>query len=85
MDTSVLQFYPMLFALATDIMDMLGDMVFERIKCKAEVSEDGTRICYLPGLHLTIDSISPCLSLSFSLIHSLALTLSVPCAYNNAK
>lgn len=49
MDTSVLQFYPMLFALATDIMDMLGDMVFERIKCKAEVSEDGTRICYLPA------------------------------------
>ncbi|KAK9269685.1 hypothetical protein L1049_001463 [Liquidambar formosana] len=48
MDTSVLQFYPMLFVLATDIMDMLGDMVWERIERKAEFAEDGTIICSLP-------------------------------------
>ncbi|XP_062169549.1 uncharacterized protein LOC133875428 isoform X2 [Alnus glutinosa] len=48
MDTSVLHFYPTLFVLAMDIMDMLGDMVWERIKCKAEFAEDGTRICSLP-------------------------------------
>ncbi|WKA12503.1 hypothetical protein VitviT2T_029878 [Vitis vinifera] len=47
MDTSVLQFYPTLFVLATDVMDMLGDMVWERIKRKAEFAEDGTPICSL--------------------------------------
>ncbi|GMY31180.1 VPS35 endosomal protein sorting factor-like isoform X1 [Fagus crenata] len=55
MDTSILQFYPTLFVLAMDIMDMLGDMVWERIKCKAEFSEDGTRLCSLPEL-----AILPC-------------------------
>lgn len=50
MDTSVAQFYPTLFVLATDIMDMLGDMVWERIRRRAEFSEDGTLICSLPGL-----------------------------------
>ncbi|XP_024968230.1 UPF0505 protein C16orf62 homolog isoform X1 [Cynara cardunculus var. scolymus] len=48
MDTSVAQFYPSLFVLATDIMDMLGDMVWERIKQKAEFADDGTMICSLP-------------------------------------
>ncbi|XP_052207188.1 uncharacterized protein LOC127811403 [Diospyros lotus] len=48
MDTSVLQFYPTLFVLATDVMDMLGDMVWKRIKQKAEFSEDGNVICSLP-------------------------------------
>ncbi|CAK7324574.1 unnamed protein product [Dovyalis caffra] len=42
MDTSVLQFYPTAFVLATDVMDMLGDMVWKRIQQKAEFSEDGT-------------------------------------------
>ncbi|XP_071725786.1 uncharacterized protein [Rutidosis leptorrhynchoides] len=46
-DTSVAQFYPTLFVLATDIMDMLGDMVWERIKEKAEFADDGTKICTL--------------------------------------
>lgn len=50
MDTSVLQFYPTLFVLSMDIMDMLGDMVWERIKWKAEFAEDGTRFFSLPGL-----------------------------------
>ena len=53
MDTSVSQFYPTLFVLATDIMDMLGDMVWERIKRKAEFSEDGTTICSLSSLSLS--------------------------------
>ncbi|OAY28461.1 VPS35 endosomal protein-sorting factor-like isoform X3 [Manihot esculenta] len=48
MDTSVLQFYPTLFVLATDVMDMLGDMVWKRIRQKAECAEDGTFIGKLP-------------------------------------
>lgn len=63
MDTSVLQFYPTLFVLATDVMDMLGDMVWKRIKQKAEFSEDGNVICSLPGFISFISS-----DLSMSLI-----------------
>ncbi|KAF8409587.1 hypothetical protein HHK36_005665 [Tetracentron sinense] len=48
MDTSVLQFYPALFVLVTDVIDMLGDMVWERIKRKAEYAENGTKFCSLP-------------------------------------
>ncbi|KAH0710954.1 hypothetical protein KY284_012381 [Solanum tuberosum] len=47
-DTSVLQLYPTLFVLATEILDMLGDMVWERIRQKAEYTEDGTLV-HLPG------------------------------------
>ncbi|WVY89214.1 hypothetical protein V8G54_034728 [Vigna mungo] len=47
MDTSVLEFYPTLFVLVTDIMDMLGNLVWQRIKQKAEFSEDGTLCCSL--------------------------------------
>lgn len=54
MDTSILQCYPTLFVLATDIMDMLGDMVWERIKLKAELAEDGTKLCLLPGTTVTL-------------------------------
>lgn len=43
-DTALLQFYPTLFNLVTDILGMLGGMVWERIKRKAEFSEDGLRI-----------------------------------------
>ncbi|KMS96244.1 hypothetical protein BVRB_000520 isoform C [Beta vulgaris subsp. vulgaris] len=43
-DTALLQFYPTLFTLATDILDMLGDMVWERIKRKVEYLEDGAKI-----------------------------------------
>lgn len=50
MDTSVLQFYPTLFIQATDILDMLGDLVWNRIKQKAEITEEGGYICSLPGL-----------------------------------
>ncbi|PIN25563.1 hypothetical protein CDL12_01696 [Handroanthus impetiginosus] len=48
MDTSIIQFYPTLFVLATDIMDMLGDLVWSRIKQKAESTEEGGFICSLP-------------------------------------
>ncbi|XP_042519563.1 VPS35 endosomal protein-sorting factor-like isoform X2 [Macadamia integrifolia] len=47
MDTSVLQFYPTAFVLVTDVLDILGDMVWERIKKKAEYADDGTKICSL--------------------------------------
>lgn len=49
MDTSVAQFYPTIFVLGADIMDMLGDMVWDRIKQKAEFADDGTKICSLSG------------------------------------
>lgn len=66
LDTSVSNFYPTLFVLATDILDMVGDMVWERIKEKAEFAEDGTRHCSLPGLP-TILNPSHSLFLFFSL------------------
>ncbi|OVA03407.1 Vacuolar protein sorting-associated protein 35 [Macleaya cordata] len=47
MDTTVSQFYPALFVLVTDVLDMLGDMVWERIKRRAEYADDGTVICCL--------------------------------------
>ncbi|XP_047979804.1 VPS35 endosomal protein sorting factor-like isoform X3 [Salvia hispanica] len=40
MDSSAIQIYPTLFVLATDIMDMLGDLVWNRIKEKAEITEE---------------------------------------------
>ncbi|CAI0379368.1 unnamed protein product [Linum tenue] len=47
-DTSVLQFYPTLFVLATDVMDMLGELVWKRIRHKAEYAEDGSMLDILP-------------------------------------
>ncbi|KAG4161648.1 hypothetical protein ERO13_D01G069100v2 [Gossypium hirsutum] len=47
MDTSVSNFYPTLFVLVTDVLNMLGDMVWERIRQKAEFAEDGARLCSL--------------------------------------
>ncbi|ANM60054.1 hypothetical protein AT1G50730 [Arabidopsis thaliana] len=49
MDTTVLRFYPTVFVIVTDMLDMLGDMVWERIKQKAELDIDGTVICALPN------------------------------------
>ncbi|XP_020591949.1 UPF0505 protein C16orf62 homolog [Phalaenopsis equestris] len=54
-DTSVLQFYPTLFLLVIDVMDMFGDLVWERIKKKVEYSDDGTLICSLPENFLSVD------------------------------
>ncbi|KAK7276870.1 hypothetical protein RIF29_18016 [Crotalaria pallida] len=55
MDTSVSEFYPTLFVLVTDIMDMIGDLVWQRIKQKAEFAEDGTLLCNLPENFEAID------------------------------
>ncbi|CAN6451733.1 unnamed protein product [Victoria cruziana] len=48
MDTSVLSFYPTLFMLVTDVLDTLGDLVWERIKRKAEYDDDGNVLTSLP-------------------------------------
>ncbi|CAA6671293.1 unnamed protein product [Spirodela intermedia] len=40
-------FYPVLFVLVTEIMDLLGDLVWDRIKRKAEWTDDGNFICAL--------------------------------------
>lgn len=47
MDTSVAQFYPAIFILVTEVLDMLGNLVWERIKRKAEYDDDGNLICSL--------------------------------------
>ncbi|XP_058761026.1 uncharacterized protein LOC131634379 isoform X2 [Vicia villosa] len=52
-DTSVSEFYSTLFVLVTDIMDMLGDLVWKRIKQKAEFTEDGALLCNLAGYLVT--------------------------------
>ncbi|RWW04591.1 hypothetical protein GW17_00032175 [Ensete ventricosum] len=49
-DTSVCQFYPTLFTLVVDVMDMLGNLVWERIKKRAEYADDRTPVCSLPEL-----------------------------------
>nr|GLL22561.1 UPF0505 protein isoform X2 [Ipomoea trifida] len=49
MDTSGAQFYPTLFVLATDVIDTLGHLVWERIIQKAKYGEDGKVIHSLPG------------------------------------
>eukprot|EP01018_Ginkgo_biloba_P010020 Gb_31669 [translate_table: standard] len=54
-DTSVPEFYPTLFILVTDIMDTLGNLVWKRIKRKAEVDDDGNLICLLPDDFRTSD------------------------------
>ncbi|KAG6527331.1 hypothetical protein ZIOFF_009430 [Zingiber officinale] len=48
MDTSVLQFYPTLFTLVVDVMDMFGTLVWERIRKRAEYANDGTLLRSLP-------------------------------------
>lgn len=35
-DTSVMAFYPSKFVLITDILDIFGKLVYERLKVKAE-------------------------------------------------
>jgi hypothetical protein len=48
MDTSVPQFYPTLFVLVTDVMDTVGNLVWIRIKKKAETDDAGNSIAILP-------------------------------------
>lgn len=38
-DTSVLQFYPSQFVLITDILDIFGKLVYERLRSKADYIE----------------------------------------------
>ena len=39
----------MIFVLVTEILDMLGELVWDRIKKKAEWTDDGKYTCALPG------------------------------------
>ncbi|KAG6551128.1 hypothetical protein Mapa_007363 [Marchantia paleacea] len=55
-DTSVPQFYPTLFVLVTDVMDTVGNLVWNRIKKKAECDEDGKLISPLP-VNFTADDV----------------------------
>jgi hypothetical protein len=48
-DSSVPQFYPTLFVLVTDVMDTVGNHVWNRIKRKAEFDDDGQAMAVLPG------------------------------------
>ena len=49
MDTSVPQFYPTLFVLVTDVMDTVGNLVWDRIKRKSEVDDSDDLVALLPG------------------------------------
>ncbi|XP_058794245.1 VPS35 endosomal protein-sorting factor-like [Phymastichus coffea] len=43
-DTSVISFYPSKFVLVTDILDIFGKLVYERLKSKAEYIKPGSKI-----------------------------------------
>ncbi|CAH1397922.1 unnamed protein product [Nezara viridula] len=43
-DTSVVQFYPSKFVLITDVLDMFGNLVYERLLAKAEYYPSGSKI-----------------------------------------
>jgi len=48
-DTSVIQFYPSKFVLITDILDIFGRLVYDRLLVKSENTvRQGTRSCSLP-------------------------------------
>ncbi|MCO5552795.1 hypothetical protein L7F22_006312 [Adiantum nelumboides] len=47
-DTSAPRFYPTIFILATDILETIGNLVWKRIKGKAEQDDDGKLIKPLP-------------------------------------
>ncbi len=49
MDTTVPHFYPTLFILVTDVMDTVGNLVWNRIKKKAEEDEFDNVVAPLPG------------------------------------
>ncbi|XP_072984566.1 uncharacterized protein [Typha latifolia] len=55
LDSSVLQFYPTLFMLVVDVMDMLGDLVWERIKRKSEYDDNGTLMYSVPDNFVSAD------------------------------
>nr|XP_031837161.1 VPS35 endosomal protein sorting factor-like isoform X1 [Nomia melanderi] len=43
-DTSVMTFYPSKFVLITDILDIFGKLVYERLKVKAEYYKPGSKV-----------------------------------------
>ncbi|XP_076750545.1 VPS35 endosomal protein-sorting factor-like isoform X2 [Xylocopa sonorina] len=43
-DTSVMAFYPSKFVLITDILDIFGKLVYERLKIKAEYYKPGSKV-----------------------------------------
>ncbi|KYM95630.1 UPF0505 protein C16orf62 like protein, partial [Cyphomyrmex costatus] len=43
-DTSVMTFYPSKFVLITDILDIFGKLVYERLKIKAEYYKPGSKV-----------------------------------------
>lgn len=43
-DTSVIQFYPSKFVLITDILDIFGKLVYERLRTKAEYYKPGSKV-----------------------------------------
>ncbi|XP_015437883.1 PREDICTED: UPF0505 protein C16orf62 homolog [Dufourea novaeangliae] len=43
-DTSVMAFYPSKFVLITDILDIFGKLVYERLKVKAEYYKPGSKV-----------------------------------------
>ncbi|XP_053987502.1 VPS35 endosomal protein-sorting factor-like isoform X2 [Hylaeus volcanicus] len=43
-DTSVMAFYPSKFVLITDILDIFGKLVYERLKAKAEYYKPGSKV-----------------------------------------
>ncbi|XP_033219620.1 VPS35 endosomal protein sorting factor-like [Belonocnema kinseyi] len=47
-DTSVISFYPSKFVLITDILDIFGKLVYDRLKMKAESHKPGSRATCLP-------------------------------------
>lgn len=47
-DTSVPQFYPILFVMVAEIMDTIGRLVFDRIRRKAEKEDSGEHVMTLP-------------------------------------
>ncbi|CAM6113201.1 unnamed protein product [Calypogeia fissa] len=55
-DSSVPQFYPTLFVLVTDVLDTVGNLVWNRIKKKSESDDDGTVVAHLP-VNFTADDI----------------------------
>ncbi|KAG0616815.1 hypothetical protein M758_5G143800 [Ceratodon purpureus] len=58
MDTSVPQFYPTLFVLVTDVMDTVGNLVWDRIKRKSEGDESDELVALLPA-NFTADDVRP--------------------------
>lgn len=44
MDTSVPRFYPTLFILVTDVLETIGNLVWKRVKEKAELDDNGNKI-----------------------------------------